>query len=40
MAETNRGAVTVEEEEPSPISNINPKCNPGVILGPKAVQYN
>ena len=27
----------MEEEEPLPISKTNPKCNPAIILGPKAV---
>ena len=27
----------MEEEEPLPIFKINPKCNPSIILGPKAV---
>ena len=38
MAKTNRRSLIVEEEEPLPISNINPKCYPGIILGPKAVE--
>ena len=28
----------MEEGEPLPISKINPKCNPVIMLGPKAVR--
>ena len=38
MAKTNRQSLIVEEEEPLPISKINPKCNPGIMLGPIAVR--
>ena len=35
MHQTNLFSTT--EEEPLPISKFNPKCNPGIMLGPKAV---
>ena len=38
MAKTNRRSLIVGEEEPVSISKINPKCNPGIMLGPKAVR--
>ena len=38
MAKTNRRPLIVEEEEPLPISRINQKCNPGIMLGPKAIR--
>ena len=38
MVQTNRQSLIVEEEEPLPISKINPKCNTGIMLGPKAVR--
>ena len=37
MTKTNRWSLVAEEEEPLPIFEINPKCNPSIILGPKAV---
>ena len=38
MAKTNQQSPIVEEEKPLPISKINPKCNPGIMLGPKAAR--
>ena len=38
MTKTNQQSIIVEEEEPLPISKITTKCNPGIILGPKAVR--
>ena len=38
MAKTNRRSLIVEEDEPFLFSKINPKCNPGIMLGPKAVR--
>ena len=37
-AKTNRRTLIAEEEEPLPISKINPKCNPGIMLAPKPVR--
>ena len=38
MAQTNQRSLIVEEEEPLPISKINPKCIPCMMLGPKTVR--
>ena len=38
MTKTNRRSLIVEEEEALPIFQINTKCNPGIMLGPKAVR--
>ena len=38
IAQTSRRSLIMEEEEPLPISKINPKCNPVIMLGPKAVR--
>ena len=38
MTKANRRSLIVEEEEPHSISKINPKCNPGIMLGPKSVR--
>ena len=38
VTKTNRRSLTVEEEEPLLISKFNPKCNPGIMLGSKAVR--
>ena len=38
MAKTYEHSLTVDKEEPLPISKINQKCNSGIMLGPKAVR--
>ena len=38
IAQTSRRSLIMEEGEPLPISKINPKCNPVIMLGPKAVR--
>ena len=38
MAKRNERSLAVDKEEPLPISKINQKCNPGIMLGPKAVR--
>ena len=38
MAKTNRRSLRLEQDEPLPISKINRKCNPGIMLGQKAVR--